>query len=132
MGGLGIKDIKLFNIVLLTKWKWRLVQESQGLWKNIVESKYGSWRSLEEMKSGRVESYWWTDLRQACGLREGNTWFEESVIWRVGSGNRIKFWEDVWIANRPLKEVYPRLYSNTNIKQGTLVDYGKWKDNNWG
>jgi len=46
------------------------------------------------------------------------------------SGNRIKFWEDIWIVNRSLKEMYPRLYSNTVIKQG--IQYGKWKDNNWG
>jgi len=63
------------------------------------------------MKSGRVKSWWWTNLHQPCGSREGNTWFEESIMSRVGSGNKIKFWEGVWIANRPLKEVYHILYS---------------------
>jgi len=33
----------LFNKALLAKWKWRLGTKDQGLWKDILESKYGSW-----------------------------------------------------------------------------------------
>jgi len=29
-----------FNIVLLAKWKWRLGLEHQGLWKEVLQSKY--------------------------------------------------------------------------------------------
>ena len=43
MGGeIGIKDIELFNKALLAKWKWRLGKEQNGLWKEILESKYRS------------------------------------------------------------------------------------------
>jgi len=30
-GGMGIKDIELFNKALLAKWKWRLGKEEHGL-----------------------------------------------------------------------------------------------------
>jgi len=35
-GGLGIKDINMFNTTLLSKWKWRLGKKI-GLWKDILE-----------------------------------------------------------------------------------------------
>jgi len=38
--GLGVKDIRKFNGVVLTKWKWRFVGEEKGLWKNNLVSKY--------------------------------------------------------------------------------------------
>ena len=40
-GRLGIKDMKLFNMTLLAKWKWRLRNNEKGLWKQRIHSKYG-------------------------------------------------------------------------------------------
>ena len=39
-GGLGVKDISLFNSALLAKWYWRLLSEEKGKWKEILTSKY--------------------------------------------------------------------------------------------
>lgn len=39
---MGIKDIRMFNATLLTKWKWRLLSEKKGMWKYILISKYGT------------------------------------------------------------------------------------------
>jgi len=46
-GELGVRDLKLFNIVLLSKWIWRLKTDINGLWKEILESKYRGWRELK-------------------------------------------------------------------------------------
>ena len=40
-GGLGIKDINNFNIALLGKWRWQLMQHKGELWARVVKSKYG-------------------------------------------------------------------------------------------
>ena len=47
LGGLGVKSLRLFNIALLGKGKWRMGIECERLWKSILDSKYGSWRSLD-------------------------------------------------------------------------------------
>jgi len=39
-GGLGVKDIKKFNRALQAKWKWRMMSEEKGKWKEILVSKY--------------------------------------------------------------------------------------------
>lgn len=40
-GGLGVRDIKLVNISLLAKWKWRLIDDKPVLGKEVLEDKYG-------------------------------------------------------------------------------------------
>jgi len=39
-GGLGLKDIKKFNVVLLAMWRWRFLSQDKGKWKEVLESKY--------------------------------------------------------------------------------------------
>jgi len=55
-GGLGVKDLKCFNMALLGKWRWRLGKDHTGIWKDILESKYGSWRTLKDVKDSYHES----------------------------------------------------------------------------
>ena len=40
-GVLGLRNIQNFNSALLAKWKWRLIAEEKGRWKEMVISKYG-------------------------------------------------------------------------------------------
>ena len=40
-GGLDIKDITNFNVALLGKWRWGLMQNKGELWARVVQSKYG-------------------------------------------------------------------------------------------
>ena len=36
-GGLGIRDIRKFNIAFLVKWKWRCISNEKGRWKECLE-----------------------------------------------------------------------------------------------
>lgn len=39
-GGLGIRSVDAINKALLGKWLWRLGDNSQGLWRQIIVDKY--------------------------------------------------------------------------------------------
>jgi hypothetical protein len=41
-GGLGVRDINIVNISLLSKWRWHLLQSGMPLWKKVLVAKYGS------------------------------------------------------------------------------------------
>ena len=38
----------------------------------------------------------------------------------MGNGTRVKFWNDVWCRDRPLKEAFPNLY-NISRSRDALV-----------
>ena len=130
-GGIGLKDIHLFNKALLAKWKWRLGTEEHGLWKDILESKYGSWSGLRRHTRKHYTSRWWKDLCDVCGEGEEGKWFNQNLEWKVGSGSRIKFWEDTWKGSLPLYIRFPRLYENSISKEKTLREFGEWTNNGW-
>jgi hypothetical protein len=39
--GLGIKNLRLVNVCLLTKWRWMLLTSQDILWVMVLKVKYG-------------------------------------------------------------------------------------------
>ncbi|GKU94128.1 hypothetical protein SLEP1_g7656 [Rubroshorea leprosula] len=105
-GGLGVKDLRKFNMALLGKWWGRLVSEERGLWKKIIFEKYGKvgepsyYWLREESNSG---TKWWRDI---CSINtiagENRGWVADGFRLKVGEGGRItKFlkWENGLMVN---------------------------------
>jgi len=63
-GGLGIKHVGRFNTTPLAKWLWRLGSEEEGVWRDIIVSRYGSLREMTGTLGDRKASSWWQDLRK--------------------------------------------------------------------
>jgi len=53
------------------------------------------------------------------------------MVWKVGSGVKIKFWEDEWIANGQLKVRYERIYNNSELKEKPIDSFGSWNADGW-
>ena len=41
-GGLGIRNLRIFNQALLGKWLWRYGRETTHLWRRVIATKYGN------------------------------------------------------------------------------------------
>ena len=123
-------DIRKFNHALLAKWKWRCISDDKGRWKEVLDSKYGMDPSSADVPV-KYQSWWWRDLKKVCRDGGGEGWFQEQVGWKVGRGDKVRFWEDVWVGNSNLKTSYPRLFS-LSLNQGQKVDeVGAWDDLVW-
>jgi hypothetical protein len=65
-GGLGVRDIRVVNISLLAKWRWRLLFEDHTVWKEVLRSKYdGSVvgkPNLGDESKPWFSSLWWKDI----------------------------------------------------------------------
>ena len=40
-GGLGVRNLALMNIALLSKWNWQFANEREAFWKQDITHKYG-------------------------------------------------------------------------------------------
>ena len=50
-GGLGLKNVELFNKALIVKWKWRLLEKEKTMWAKILIAKYGPVRDMRTILS---------------------------------------------------------------------------------
>lgn len=90
-GGMGFRDMRLFNQALLAKQAWRLIQYPDTLCAQILKAKYFPNGSLiDTVFTGNGSSTWHAIEYRLKLLKLG-------VIWRVGNGSQIRTWRDPWI-----------------------------------
>jgi len=137
VGGLGVRDVSLVNLSLLAKWKWRLLQGDNTLWKEILVERYGL-KVGEFLKEGvgvwpANASRWWKDL---VSLAKGNEvdWFYEEVVRKVGNGATTSFWKATWRGGEPFMIKFHKLFSIATFQEATIqemwvcnVGGGRWR-----
>jgi len=109
-GGLGFKNIRKFNFNLLAKRRWRLISQEKGKWKEVLHLKYGAELECPHI-SVKYQSWWWRDLVNVCREGGGDGWFQKELLWKLGRGAKVRFWEDVWVGDSNLKTTFQRLFS---------------------
>ena len=123
--------MRMFNTALLGKWRWEIFQHNVELWTRILLSKYGGWRNLDGHRRSCYHSHWWKDL-QLLNQQQQTIALKRQIEWRVGCGDKIKFWEDTWkVDDRPLMVKYASLYQISNQQQQTISLMGSHNDEGW-
>ncbi|XP_026433399.1 uncharacterized protein LOC113330800 [Papaver somniferum] len=115
-GGLGIKNLKLVNQSLLSKWSWRYATEEDVLWKQIIDEKYGVGDPLWCPKIPKCtygRSFW-------RAIMNTNSCFLKHVRFKVNDGVQLRFWHDNWLYEKPIKTVFPALFRLSRAKNSTV------------
>ena len=92
-GGMGFRDLKLFNIALLAKQGWRLQTNSSSLFYRVYKAKYFLRCDFLEATLGSQPSFAWRSILSAQAV------VERGVRWQVGNGEQIQVWRDKWLHN---------------------------------
>ncbi|KAG8476285.1 hypothetical protein CXB51_033089 [Gossypium anomalum] len=91
-GGLGYRDLENFNIALLAKQGWRLVNFPDSLLARVSKAKYYPNSDFFKAWLGNLPSLTWRSVWAARGL------LEKGLCWKVGIGDKILVLGDLWIS----------------------------------
>ncbi|GKV44022.1 hypothetical protein SLEP1_g51253 [Rubroshorea leprosula] len=135
MGGLGVKDLRKFNLALLGKWWSRLARGEEGLLYKTINHKYGSiegrWTKWVQEYSHR-SSLWWRNICRIDHLDASNEgWLAGGFKLKIGKGNSANFWMDTWIGDQPLVNRFPRLFLVSTDKEKRISQMGIWREAKW-
>ncbi|KAL5557467.1 hypothetical protein UlMin_039703 [Ulmus minor] len=119
-GGMGFKDLSVFNQALLGKQVWRIIQKPQSLIAQVLKAKYFPFSSIWEAKALSNASHMWKSVFWGRNL------VAPSMRWRVGDGSDISIYHSRWI---PLpwnfKVISPRTLPNNFIVADLLDESGR-------
>jgi hypothetical protein len=91
-GGMGIPNLREFNLCLLASWIKRYHLDDNKIWKKIIDAKYDLGPNIFWSNPSTCSPFWkgvmWAAHAAKLGYR-----------WHVGNGAKGLFWEDTWIGN---------------------------------
>jgi hypothetical protein len=92
-GGMGFRDLHMFNLAMLARQSWRLLHNPDSLSCIVLKAVYFPNMSILEATPTPGMSYTWRSILRGLDL------LKEGVVWRVGLGEQIGVWKDPWISS---------------------------------
>ncbi|KAJ0087890.1 hypothetical protein Patl1_32318 [Pistacia atlantica] len=90
-GGLGFRDLELFNLAMLAKQGWRLLHYPNSFAARVLSAKYYLEGYFSEAKVKRTSSFIWSSVMVARPV------LESGLMWRIGDGSKARIWKDKWL-----------------------------------
>ena len=122
-GGLGFRDLALFNDSLLAKQAWRLLQNEDTFFYRIFKARFFPHCSFMKAKELEFGSYVWKSILK------GREVIQIGARFQVGNGKSIKIWQHHWLPiKHPPLVTSPIIESMENATVDCLIDEntGKW------
>ena len=92
-GGMGFRDIHAFNLAMLAKQSWRLIQGGPSLFVRVYKARYFPNNSFMDADLGANPSFVWRSLLEARDLIRAGT------AWIVGDGQSISVTDHRWLTH---------------------------------
>ena len=96
---MGFRDIRSFNLAMLAKQGWRLLQDQNSLLYSYFKTKYFPQCDFLEVNDCPNSFYVWKSLLVAQPI------LKKGCYWRVDNGASIRVLKDCWLPNQPTKKV---------------------------
>ncbi|KAA3467328.1 reverse transcriptase [Gossypium australe] len=123
-GGMGFRSMAKFNVALLAKQGWRILNNPNSLVAQVLKSQYFP-------NEGFLNSC----LRNNCSFTWKSIWAAKGVLadglcWKVGRGSEISTLNDVWIPDFKNSILSSYINNLCDFKVAELIDDNsrKWKE----
>lgn len=90
---MGFRDLSKFNIALLAKQGWRILENPFSLVNRLIKAKYFPSSTFLDATLGSSPPFIWKSIWSARRL------LEMGLRWNIGTGFGVRIWEDRWIPN---------------------------------
>lgn len=122
--GMGFRDIHRFNLALLAKQAWRLLDHPESFCASILRPKYFPDGNLLNSQLKKGASFTWQTVM--AGVRT----LKLGAIWRIGDGSRVDIWNDPWVPGCVSRKVLTPRGQNILTKVSNLIDpvTGNWDE----
>jgi ribonuclease HI len=115
-GGVGFRDLRIFNQALLARQAWRLIHFPDSLCARVLKAKYYPSGDLLDTAFIQKTSQSWQ------GVIHGLELLKKGVIWRIGSGTQVKIFRDNWLPRPDAPRVSQRLANSRRRWVSELID----------
>lgn len=124
LGGVGFKDIKIFNQTLLAKQAWRLLQFPDSLIAKIIKSRYYPHCAFLDATLGPSPSFVWRSILF------GRELLVKGIRNMVGNGESIKVWTKRWLYDGQRRApLMKNTFVDLELKVSDILDQrAKWWD----
>ena len=128
--GLNVGSLTTFYNALLKKWRWRFLHDVNGIWRKVIQSIHGQSGGfvVGGSKTGDV-GVWSRVVSIILKMYNSNIVPLDTIERRLGKGDTIQFWEDIWLGNQPFKSRFNRLFQ-LELNQDCWVK-DRWEQNQW-
>jgi hypothetical protein len=101
LGGMGFRDLPLFNQAMLAKQGWRLLTDPGSLCARVLKGRYFPNSDFWNSTKPRSSSYTWRSILY------GRELLFQGIRWGIGDGHSVKILKDNWIPRFPPKILEP-------------------------
>lgn len=116
LGGLDFRDLEIFNIALLCRQAWRVLQEPESLSARILKGVYLAATSVLEAELGSNPSQIWR------AIIDGRDILCQGIIKRIGNGLSTNIWNDNWIPRSGLMKPFASSVAHPPRLVSELID----------
>nr|GEW28659.1 RNA-directed DNA polymerase, eukaryota, reverse transcriptase zinc-binding domain protein [Tanacetum cinerariifolium] len=125
-GGLGIKDLGVWNEVLMVKHLWNVAVKKDTLWVKWIYMEKLKGKSIWKAQHDSQSSVGWKNI---MSLRDK---VRKHIRRKLGNGKSVNVWHDRWCSVSPLsdfittRDMYDaRLRNECTVKE--VIHEGRWK-----
>lgn len=114
---MGFRDLSSFNVSMLGKQVWRIIQNLNCLLSRVLKAKYFPHCDVLDASLCANASFTWKSIFSSIEL------VKYGMVWHIGSGDQIDVWLDNWIPRHSFRRPFtPNFLGVENFSVANFVN----------